>query len=182
MAGRTPDSFKSGATSANALFRFFPCPERDSGEPAVLRSMLAGMSGKVSAISVGVVEDDASLCRSMARFPRAAGLQVSSFLSAEAFLGSASHSRFDCLLLDIQLGGMSGIELAERLAGAGNAPPIIFITAHDEPEIRARAFAAGCVAYLNKSDPGDAMLSAIRQACEPKNHRPAPQALGAEIP
>lgn len=128
--------------------------------------MLTGMSEKAPTTSVAVIDDDASLCRSVVRFLSASGIQASSYLSAEEFLESSNRPRFDCLLLDIQLGGMSGIELAERLADTGDTPPIIFITAHDEPEIRARVLAAGGVAYLTKSDPGTAMLSAIRQACE----------------
>jgi len=144
--------------------------------------MFTGMSENIPAVSVCVVDDDANLCRSMERLMRATGLQVCSFPSAEAFLSNAGHHGFDCLLLDVHLGGASGIELAERLAASGDATPVIFISAYDEPEIRARALAAGCVAYLGKSESGEAVLTAIRQACEPKNSSFTPQGSGLAIP
>lgn len=126
---------------------------------------------------VAVVDDDESLCRSLARFLRAAGIQPITYASAEAFLADTKHPTFDCLLLDIRLGGMSGLELAERLAASGSATPVIFITAQDEPETRAQALHAGCVAYLRKTDSAETLLAAIRKAsreigqtCEPRLH------------
>jgi CheY-like chemotaxis protein len=71
--------------------------------------------GRTTPISVAVVDDDENLCRSLGRLLRAAGIQPSTYASAEAFLGDTKHPQFDCLVLDIQLGGMSGIELAQRL-------------------------------------------------------------------
>ena len=122
------------------------------------------MSEMVPMTSVVVVDDDENLCRSTARFLRASGIQVACYLSAQEFLDCASRPHFDCLLLDIQLDGMSGIELSERLAASGCATPVIFITANDEPVFRARALATGCVAYLRKCEPGDAILAAISRA------------------
>jgi len=115
---------------------------------------------------VAVVDDDESLCRSLARLLRAAGIDSVAYASAEGFLGDASRRRFDCLVLDIQLGGMSGVELAEKLADAGSTTPVVFVTAHDEPETRARALRTGCAAYLRKSDPGEALLEALRRAIQ----------------
>lgn len=115
---------------------------------------------------VAVVDDDESLCRSLARLLRAAGIECVAYASAEGYLGDAARRRFDCLLLDIQLGGMSGVELAEKLADSGSTTPVIFVTAHDEPEMRARARRAGCAAYLRKSDPGEAVLDALRRAMQ----------------
>ena len=74
------------------------------------------------------------------------------------------HERPDCILLDIQLGGMSGFELQTLLANSGSTIPVIFITAHDDPEIREQAKGTNCVAYLRKTDPGQAVLEAIRKA------------------
>jgi len=59
---------------------------------------------------------------------------------------------------------MSGIELARRLADCGSTIPVIFITAHDEPGLREQAHRAGCAAYLRKSDPGEAVIEAVRRA------------------
>jgi len=114
-------------------------------------------------IYVAVVDDDESVCRSLSRLLRAAHLQPITYSSAEAFLADAKHPRFDCLVLDIQLGGMSGLELRDRLAGVRYGTPIIFITAHDEPEMRAQAESAACAAYFRKTDSGADVLAAIRR-------------------
>ena len=116
-----------------------------------------------SPIYVAVVDDDESLCRSLGRLLRAAGIQAITYASAEAFLADTKHPRFDCLVLDVQLGGMSGIELGQRLVAEGGHAPFIFITAFDEPETRADAEAAGCAAYFRKTDAGADVLDAIRR-------------------
>jgi FixJ family two-component response regulator len=117
-------------------------------------------------IYVAVVDDDENLCRSLARLLRAAGFQPITYASAEAFLADTKHPQFDCLVLDIQLGGMSGIELAQRVVAEGGHTPIVFITAHDDPEARAEAEAAGCVAYFHKTDSGAEVLEAIRRCAD----------------
>jgi FixJ family two-component response regulator len=114
-------------------------------------------------IYVAVVDDDDQLCRSLGRLLRAAGIQPITYASAEAFLADTKHPQFDCLVFDIQLGGMSGIELAQEIVAKGVQTPFIFITVHDEPEIRASAEAAGCAAYFNKTDSGSEVLEAIRR-------------------
>ena len=112
---------------------------------------------------VAVVDDDEKLCQSFGRLLRAAGLQPITYPSAEAFLADAKQPRFDCLVLDVQLDGMSGIELAQRLTAEGAPPPFIFITAHDDPAARAEGEAAGCAAYFQKTDSGTHVLEAIRR-------------------
>jgi len=74
-------------------------------------------------ISVAIVDDDASLCNAMERLLRAAGFQSSAYPSAEAFLADRRRERLDCILLDIQLGGMSGFELQSYLAASGSTVP-----------------------------------------------------------
>src|SRR3954470_4508999 len=103
---------------------------------------------------VAVVDDDEMVCQSFGRLLRAAGLQPITYMSAEAFLADTKHPQFDCLVLDIHLGGMSGIELGERLVAEGGHAPFICISAHDEPDVRAGAEAAGCAAFFRKSDSG----------------------------
>ena len=115
-------------------------------------------------LSIAIVDDDESLCRSLERLLRAAGMQSVAYPSAEAFLADARHPAFDCLVLDVQLGGISGIELQQRLAASGERTPVIFITAHDEPETREEALAAGCAGYFRKNDSGAEVIDAIRRA------------------
>ena len=113
---------------------------------------------------VAVVDDDKSLCRSVGRLLRAAGIEAVMYDSAEAFLEDTKRPQFDCLLLDVQLGGMSGIELNQQLSAAGSTTPVIYITAHHEPEIRAEALKTPCVAYFRKNEPAEGLLEAIRKA------------------
>src|SRR3954453_18606853 len=110
---------------------------------------------------VAVVDDDESVCRSFARLLRAAGIQPVTYSSAEAFLADDKRPRFDCVVFDVQLGGMSGIELARALAARpGHHAPVIYITAHDDPETRASAEATGCAAYFRKNQSGGDVLGA----------------------
>jgi FixJ family two-component response regulator len=114
-------------------------------------------------IYVAVVDDDENICRSFGRLLRAAGMQPITYASAESFLADTKHPQFGCLVLDIQLGGMSGIELVQRLAAVGGLTPVIFITAHDDPEARTAAEMLGCVAYFRKTDSGKEVIDAIRR-------------------
>ena len=117
---------------------------------------------------VAVIDDDNSLCRALGRLLRAAGLDSVTYASAEAFLADPDRSRFDCLVVDIQLGGMSGIELSQSLAASGSTTPVIFNTAHHRPEVRELAMKQNCVAYVRKADPGDSVLAAIHRAIGPR--------------
>ena len=113
---------------------------------------------------VAVVDDDESVCRSFGRLLRAEGMQPVTYPSAEAFLADTKRPRFDCLVFDIQLHGMSGIELHQQLNASGSTTPVIYITAHDEPATHQEAQAAGCAAYFRKTASGEAVLQAIRRA------------------
>lgn len=118
---------------------------------------------EINRIYVAVVDDDESARRSLGRLLQAAGFQAITYASAELFLEDKSRPQFGCLLLDIQLGGVSGIELAQKLAAEGVRTPTIFITAHDDPEARRDAEATGCAAYFRKTDSGAEVLEAIRK-------------------
>lgn len=113
-------------------------------------------------IYVAVVDDDESIRRSLGRLLRSAGFQSVTYPSAEAFLEDPKRPQFDCLLLDVRLGGMSGIELHKRLAESGSVTPVVFITAYDDPRLREQALAAGCAGYFRKSDSSEAVLATIR--------------------
>jgi FixJ family two-component response regulator len=112
---------------------------------------------------VGVVDDDESLRRSVARLLRAAGMQSITYASAEEFNKDIKHPRFDCFVLDVQLPGMSGIDLRNQLAAEGVETPILFVTAHDDPRAREEAMAGQCVGYFRKTDAGSELLNAIRR-------------------
>jgi FixJ family two-component response regulator len=118
---------------------------------------------KNNPLHVAVVDDDQSLCRSFGRLLRASGIRPFLYASAEEFLADREQPRFDCLVLDVRLGGMSGIELSLWLAAEGATAPIIFVTAYDEAESRKLAERAGCVAYFRKTDAGASVLEAIRR-------------------
>jgi len=115
---------------------------------------------------VAIVDDDPSLCRSFSRLLRLAGYDPWTFYSAEDFLADEQHARFGCVLLDIQLGGMSGLELQRAMAARGEPTAVIFVTAHDEPEIRAEAVQAGCAGFFSKNDDGARILDAVREALD----------------
>ena len=119
--------------------------------------------GSTRNIYIAVIDDDESLCRSMGRLLRAAHFQPITYPSAEAFLTDTNHPKFDCLLLDIQLRGMSGLDLSRRLSATKNGTPVVFITAHDDPEARAQAEASDCAGYFRKTDSGADVLAAIRR-------------------
>ncbi len=114
-------------------------------------------------IYVAIVDDDESVCRSLGRLLRASDFQPVTYPSAEAFLADTKHPRFDCLVLDIELGGISGIELRRRLSAVSDTTPVIFVTAHDDPESREAALAAGCAGFFHKNDSGSDLLEAIRK-------------------
>jgi len=116
--------------------------------------------------TVYVVDDDDSIRRALQRLLRSVGYQALTFESAEEFLDSASCSAEGCLVLDIRLPGMTGLELQEKLASSGVKHSIIFMTAHENPQWRERAKKAGAIAYLRKPFGDQSLLDAIRFACE----------------
>ncbi|MCM3872032.1 MAG: response regulator [Pyrinomonadaceae bacterium] len=115
-------------------------------------------------IYVAVVDDDESVCRSLSRLLRAAHFHPITYASAEVFLADKKHPKFDCLVLDIQLDGMSGLELRRRLSAVNDDTPVIFITAYDDPDVCAQARASGCAGLFRKTDSGTDVLAAIRLA------------------
>jgi FixJ family two-component response regulator len=114
-----------------------------------------------------VIDDDASVRRALQRLLRSAGFMVATFATAREFLDAAHWNQTACLVLDIHLPGMSGVELQEHLAGSGVAIPIVFITAHDEVSARERVHRAGAVGYLQKPFDQGALIEAISRAIGP---------------
>ena len=114
---------------------------------------------------ISIVDDDISVRKSLHRLIRSAGLEVLVFASAEEFLNSAHPRKADCLILDVQLPGMSGIELFRHMNIHKYRVPVIFITAHgSEEHARSEAASNWTVAYLIKPFSGDELLEAVNAA------------------
>ena len=113
---------------------------------------------------IAVVDDDPEMRAAMASLLSAYGYGAETFDSAETFLTCASTSRATCLVVDIQLGDISGVELAHQLAADGFTYPIIFMTALDDQVIRNQAVAAGGIAFLHKPFPAQTLFDAIKKA------------------
>ena len=99
---------------------------------------------------VSIVDDDPGICVALKALMRSAGLAAEAFSSAEDFLESGRLAQTACLVLDMQLPKMSGLELQQHLAAAGVSVPIIFITAHDQEKAQAEAIELGAAAFLSK--------------------------------
>jgi FixJ family two-component response regulator len=113
---------------------------------------------------VAVVEDDTSTLKAIKRLLSARGFQVETWLSAEAFLASGASRYANCLLLDINLGQMSGLELRGQLANSGCTAPIIFMTGNHDERTRQEALKAGCADFLRKPFPSHILFAAIARA------------------
>ena len=113
---------------------------------------------------VSVVDDDESLRRSLRNLLRSVGFGVETFSSAEEFLRSAQRGSTGCLVLDLRMSGMSGLDLLRQLAVEDSQIPVVILTAHGDVETRRRSLQAGAVAFLDKPFRSDALLDAIRAA------------------
>jgi FixJ family two-component response regulator len=114
--------------------------------------------------TIAVVDDDASMLKGIERLLGAYGFITKVFASAEAFLDLNAAAEVDCLLVDIHLGGMSGIELRHHLTAAGCKLPVIFMTAFDDQATRTQAQSAGCIAFLHKPFAANLLIGAIEQS------------------
>jgi FixJ family two-component response regulator len=117
---------------------------------------------------IAVVDDDEALREAIQSLIRSVGLRVAVFASAEDFLHSGQLRATDCLIADVRMPRMSGIELQRQLATANYPMPIIFITAHGDEETRARALRAGAVAFLDKPFSDEVLLRAVQAALPSK--------------
>jgi FixJ family two-component response regulator len=111
--------------------------------------------------SIALIEDDPSMLQGLNRLLSAHGFRVQTFASAESFLDDIANRKVDCLVLDVHLGGISGIELQRRLTSSGCDLPVIFMTAIDNEATRQEAFDAGCIAYLRKPFLAKLLIDAI---------------------
>ena len=125
-------------------------------------TLLRQLGGRKNLISL--VDDDESVRRSTTLLIESFGFHAAAFESAESFLKSGQLQETSCLIVDIQMPGMNGLQLQRHLAAVGCKIPIIFITAHDNKESRKQALQAGAVAFLGKPFSDELLLRALRAA------------------
>ncbi len=115
---------------------------------------------------IAIVDDDEPLREALGSVLKAAGFSIDTFASAEDFLASPFRAEIACLILDVRLPGMSGIELQRRMFEAGEAIPIIFVTAHGDTALRDLLMKSGASGFLNKPVRSEALLNEIHAALE----------------
>jgi FixJ family two-component response regulator len=116
---------------------------------------------------IAIVDDDESVCHAIKRLVRSLGMKTDTFASGQAFIDfieATPSQRFDCVILDVQMPGASGLDVQKRLKKRGNRLPIIFSTAHDEANVRERALAAGAAAFLRKPFNAELLIKTLRAA------------------
>src|SRR6185437_5576960 len=133
-------------------------------QAAVERSQLTNNVSKTDLVVI--VDDDELVRQALESLVKAAGFTTEVFGSAEDFLDSIPMNRTTCLILDVRLPGMSGIELQRRLRAKHSGIPIIFVTAHGDASARDRAMEAGATSFLNKPVRRQTLLDAIDAALE----------------
>ena len=115
-------------------------------------------------IEIAIVDDDESVREAMSGLMRSLGFSVRAFSSGESFLKSSCLSRAACLIADVQMPGMTGLELHHRLVASGSPIPTILITAYVDEKVRAQALNAGVFCYLPKPIDENKLLACIHSA------------------
>ncbi len=128
-----------------------------------IRSALRGEFGVTKSL-ISVVDDDESVRRTTTLLIESFGFRTAAFESADIFLSSGQLQDTSCLIVDVQMPGMDGLQLQNHLAATGCGIPIIFITAYDSKDSRQRAMQAGAAAFLGKPFSDEQLLQTIRSA------------------
>lgn len=113
---------------------------------------------------ISVVDDDESMREALESLLRSAGFDVEVFASAPQLLSSSRLSAVECLIVDVRMPGMTGLQLQRELAATGSRIPIVFITAHGDDAARAEALRGGAAAFLRKPFSEQALLNAVQAA------------------
>ena len=116
---------------------------------------------------IAIVDDDSSMREAIGGLVKSAGYVAASAASAEEFMGSRDVHGTSCLIADMQMPGMTGLELHQRLSAVGKGIPTILITAYPDERVRGRALAQGVIGYLAKPFGEDDLLACIRSALAP---------------
>jgi FixJ family two-component response regulator len=124
------------------------------------------MSRSVPTPTVFVVDDDDDVRVAIAELLRSAGLRTETFVTAQAFLNHQRGEEPSCLVLDLQLPGMDGLDVQRELGRSGDSMPIIFLSAHGDIPTTVRAMKSGAVEFLTKPFDSERLIEAIQQALE----------------
>ena len=120
----------------------------------------------LQAALIAIVDDDPWVRKSLERLIKSEGFRTETFASAEDFIRAGDHRETACLILDLRLPGMSGLELQHRLVIDNDHLPIVFVSAHDEPETRYEAMKAGAIAFFSKPFNDEALVDAVRSVVQ----------------
>ena len=115
---------------------------------------------------VCVVDDDESICRALARLLRLTGYEVHTYCDGREFLASTEPERADCVVLDVRMPGLDGLEIQEALVRSGSSVAVVFISGHDDESAEALALSRGAVAFFHKPFDEEALLASIAAAVE----------------
>ena len=115
---------------------------------------------------IAIVDDDEEVCEALSDLLRVTGFACRCFTGAEAFLENGAAANYDCVVTDVRMPVIDGIELQRRLRAEGSRVPFIFITSHRDPVTRRRALDAGAHAYLSKPVSGKILLAHLRSALD----------------
>jgi FixJ family two-component response regulator len=142
---------------------FLGKPFNDEELLQAVRLALRGEFGATKNL-ISVIDDDESVRRTTTLLIESFGFRAAAFASAESFLKSGQVHDTSCLILDVRMPGMNGLELQSELSAAGYGMPVIFITAYDDKGSRGRAMQAGAVAFLEKPFNDEQLLQTVRSA------------------
>lgn len=154
------------AMQAGAI-AFLGKPFNDEELLKAVRLALRGEFGATKNL-ISVIDDDESIRRTTTLLIESFGFRAAAFASAESFLKSDQLHDTSCLILDVRMPDMNGLELQSALAAAGYGIPVIFITAYDDKDSRGRAMRAGAVAFLDKPFSDEQLLQTIHSTLEPR--------------
>ena len=118
---------------------------------------------------IAIVDDDESVCRALKRLVRSLGMDADTFPSGRQFIDlveAMPSLRVDCVVLDVQMPGLNGLQVQEQLARSGHRIPVIFITAHDDSALREQALAAGALAFLRKPFNDELLIKILNVALD----------------
>jgi FixJ family two-component response regulator len=117
--------------------------------------------------SISIIDDDESMRSAVVALVRSAGYEAQGFASAEDFLGCGTVESFACIITDIQMPGMSGIELKQHLTACKCPVPVIMVTARHDQGLEERAIASGAACFLRKPFDADALVGCLEGALKP---------------